>query len=192
MPEIDESFATAFGVKEGGVEAFHQEIRANMERELKEKIESMIKEQAVEILLKANAVEAPKTMVKQEAAGLQEMAKANLRQSGQASTVNLPLTVFEEQAARRVKIGLIIAEIVRQQQFKPDEKLVRARIEQIAQSYAKPQELIDYYYSDEKNLAAIESAVLENQVVDWVVNQVNVEESVASLEEVMNTTDQTF
>lgn len=175
----------------GGVEAFRREIRANMERELKDKVKNMIKEQALDILLKVNAVEAPKSMVKQEATGLQEMAEANLKQSGQTSEIKLPITIFEEQAERRVKIGLIIAEIIRQQQFEPDKKLVRARIEEIAETYAKPQELIDYYYSDNKNLAAIEGAVLEDQVVEWVTNQVNVEESATSLDEVMNTAVET-
>jgi len=140
----------------------------------------------MDILLKINAVEAPKAMVKQEAAGLQEQTNANLRQSGQASSFNLPLELFEEEAKKRVKLGLIIAEIVEQHQIKVDEKRVRAKVEQLAESYEKPQELIDYYYSRKENLATIENIVLEDQVVDWILSQVNVETPATTFDEVMN------
>lgn len=186
LPEIDEAFARAFGVNDGDIAVFHQEIRANMERELKEKIDSMVKEQAMDILLKINAVEAPKAMVKQEAAGLLKQTNANMQQSGQASNINLPLELFEEQATKRVKLGLILAEVVKQQQIKVDDKRVRARVEQSAESYEKPQELIDFYYSKKENLATVENIVLEDQVVDWILSQVNVETPATAFDEVMN------
>jgi len=186
LPEIDEEFAKAFGVTEGGVEGLHKEIRSNMERELKEKVRSVVKEQAMELLLETNDVVVPKALINQEAAALQQQTKQNLAQSGQASSMDLPLNLFENQARRRVALGLILGEVIRENKIELDSERVRARVEQFAQSYEDPQEVIDYYIKDKKQLASIENVVLEDQVVDWIIEQVKVEDSESAFDDLMN------
>ncbi len=186
LPEIDDEFAKAFGVTEGGVEALRKEIRSNMERELAEKIQSQVKEQAMDALLEANDIEVPQALVNQEAEALQQQTKQNMAQSGQASTIDLPLDLFKEQAQRRVALGLIIGEVIKANKIEVDADRVREKVAQFAQSYEDPQEVIDYYYSDPKHLAPIENVVLEDQVVDWVLEQAQVESKEMSFDEVMN------
>ncbi len=186
VPEVDEEFAKAYGVTEGGVEAFRNEIRSNMERELADKIRSDLKEQVMDALLEANQIEVPKALVRQEAQALEQQTKENMAQSGQASTLDLPLELFEDQARRRVALGLIIGEVLRVNDIKVDQDRVRQKVEQFAQSYESPQEVIDYYYSDPNHLGPVENVVLEDQVVDWVLEQAKVEERPASFDEIMN------
>ena len=186
LPEIDDEFAKAFGVSEGGVDALQKEIRANMERELAEKIRDQLKQQAMDALLEVNSVQVPKALVRQEAEALRQQTKSNMEQSGQSSKVELPLDLFEAQAERRVSLGLIIGEVIKRNNIEVDNDRVRKRVEQLAESYEKPQEVIDYYYSDKKYLAPVENVVLEDQVVDWVLDQARVEDAASSFEEVMN------
>ena len=186
LPEIDDEFAKAFGVSEGGVDALQKEIRANMERELAEKIRDQLKQQAMDALLEVNSVQVPKALVRQEAEALRQQTKSNMEQSGQSSKVELPLDLFEAQAERRVSLGLIIGEVIKRNNIEVDNDRVRKRVEQLAESYEKPQEVIDYYYSDKKYLAPVENVVLEDQVVDWVLDQARVEDAAWSFEEVMN------
>ena len=186
LPEIDEEFAKAFGVSEGGVEALHKEIRGNMERELREKIRSVVKEQAMDLLLEAHEIEVPKVLVRQEAETLQRQTKDNLSQGGQKSSIELPLDLFEDQAKRRVALGLILGEVIRENKIELDKDRVRERIEQFAQSYEDPQEVIDYYMHNKEQMASIENVVLEDQVVDWVLASANVEEKAGKFDELMS------
>ena len=166
LPEVDDEFAKVFGVAEGGVNGLHKEIRSNMERELQEKIRGVLKEQAMDLLLEVNEVTVPKALIGQEAAALQQQTKQNMAQNGQTSSIDLPLNLFEDQAKRRVALGLILGEVIRENKIELDNERVRTRVEQFAQSYEDPQEVIDYYLKDKKQLAAIENVVLEEQVVD--------------------------
>ena len=186
LPEVDEEFAKAFGVTEGGVDALHSEIRSNMERELAEKVRGLLKEQAMDALLKVNPIEVPGALIKQEAEALRRQTKANLAQSGQGSGMELPVSLFEDQAKRRVALGLLIAEVIRANEISLDEDRVRAKVEEFAQSYEKPQEVIDYYYGNKEQMAGVHNVVLEDQVVDWVLEQAQVEDKASGFEEVMN------
>ncbi len=186
LPEVDEAFARAFGVTEGGVDEFYAEIRENMERELAEKISGMVKEQAMNALIEAHPMDVPAALVKQEAESLLKQAKANMAQAGQSSTMELPASIFEDQARRRVSLGLIIAEVIRANGIEVDEERVRSKVEEFAQTYEKPQEVVDYYYANKEQLTGIQNLVLEDQVVDWVLEQAQVEEKEAGFDEVMN------
>jgi trigger factor len=186
LPEVDEEFAKIFGVTEGGVEAFQKEIRSNMERELEEKISANVKQQAMDILVESNSFDVPGALIRQEAQALLQQAKANMAQSGQSSQIDLPLSLFEGQAKRRVQLGLVMGEIIKQHNIELDQDRVRAKVEQFAQSYEMPQEVVDYYYSNKQQLAGVENVVLEDQVVDWITQQVKVEEQNSTFEEVMN------
>ncbi|WP_260293566.1 trigger factor [Sedimenticola hydrogenitrophicus] len=186
LPEVNEEFIKAFGVSEEGVDGFYKEIRANMTRELEDKIRGVVKEQAMDALLQVNELEVPKALVSREAQVLLQQTKANLAQGGQGNNINLPVELFEEQARKRVTLGLIIAEVLGSNNIELDEARVRQKIEQFAQSYEDPQQVIDYYYSNKEQLSGIQNLVLEDQVVDWVLDQVTVEDIAKGFDEVMN------
>ncbi|WP_428603266.1 trigger factor [Sedimenticola sp.] len=186
LPEVNEDFIKAFGITEEGVDGFYKEIRANMTRELDDKIRGLVKEQAMDALLQVNALEVPKAMVQREAQVLLQQTKANLAQGGQGNNINLPIELFEDQAKKRVTLGLIIAEVLSSNNIELDEDRVRQKIEQFAQSYEDPQQVIDYYYNNKEQLSGIQNLVLEDQVVDWVLDQVKVEDTTQGFDEVMN------
>lgn len=186
LPEVDDEFVKAFGVTEGGVEALHKEIRGNMERELEEKIRGLVKEQVMDILLEVNPVDVPQALIKQESSALREQTKTNMAQSGQSSNIDLPIELFEEQAKKRVALGLVMSELIKQNGIELDAGRVRAKVEQFAQSYEAPQEVVDYYYSNKEQLAGVENVVVEEQLVDWVLGQAKVEDTDSGFDEVMN------
>ncbi|WP_275100254.1 trigger factor [Sedimenticola hydrogenitrophicus] len=186
LPEVNEEFIKAFGVSEEGVDGFYKEIRANMTRELEDKLRGLVKEQAMDALLQVNELVVPKALVSREAQVLLQQTKANLAQGGQGNNINLPVELFEEQARKRVTLGLIIAEVLGSNNIELDEARVRQKIEQFAQSYEDPQQVIDYYYSNKEQLSGIQNLVLEDQVVDWVLDQVKVEDTAKGFDEVMN------
>ncbi|MCW8882557.1 MAG: trigger factor [Sedimenticola sp.] len=186
LPEVNDEFIKAFGVTEDGVEGFYKEIRGNMTRELQDKIRGLVKEQVMDVLLEVNPLEVPKALVKREAQVLMEQTKANLAQGGQGSNINLPVELFEDQAKKRVSLGLIIAEVLSSNNIELNEDRVREKIEQFAQTYEDPQQVIDYYYNNREQLAGIQNLVLEDQVVDWVLDQVKVEDSETGFDAIMN------
>jgi trigger factor len=184
LPEIDEEFIKAFGVEDGKIETLQKEIRGNMERELEDKLGAMVKERAMDALLEANEIDIPKAMIKKEAQTLKDQTKQNMEQYGQKSEVDLPLDLFKDQAKRRVSLGLLVAEVIKSNEIKLDEDRVKAKIEMFAQTYEKPQEVIDYYNSNAEQMALVQNIVLEEQVVDWVMEQVKVEDVKSSFEEI--------
>jgi len=187
LPEIDEEFLRSLGIGEGGVEALQQDVRKNMERELEQKIRSVLKDRVMDALLEANTVAIPKVMVGREARRLQDQARQEVRSSGGAGKFELPLGLFEEQAKRRVALGLLIAEVVRHNNIKVDPERVRRTVADFAASYEQPDEVVKWYYNDQEQLAAVESVVLEDQVVDWVLEQADVEERPAEFDALMET-----
>jgi trigger factor len=186
LPEVDDEFIKPYGVSEGGVDAFKVEIRSNMVREAEEKIRNQLKQQAMDALLEKNAIDIPQAMVQQEAQALLEQTKANMAQSGHSSDIELPMDLFEDQAKRRVSLGLLIAEVVKANDIQLDEERVRARVEEVAQGYEQPQEVIDYYYSNQQQLAGMQNLVLEEQVVDWVLEQAQVEDKDTPFDDLMD------
>ncbi len=184
IPELDEEFIAAFGMEDGTIETLQSEIRSNMERELEDKIGALVKERAMDALIAANEIPIPKSMVKQEAQTLKEQTKQNMEQYGQQSSMDLPLDLFEDQAKRRVALGLIVAEVIKVNEIKLDEEKVKEKIEIFAQTYEKPQEVIDYYASNQEQLALVQNIVLEEQVVDWVMEQAKIEDVESGFEEI--------
>jgi len=184
LPEIDEEFIKAFGVEGAKVEDLQNEIRANMERELEDKLGAMVKERALDALLEANDLVIPNAMIKKEAQALKEQTKQNMEQYGQKSEMDLPLELFEDQAKRRVSLGLLVAEVIKANEIKLDEDRLNGKIEKFAQTYEKPQDVIDYYNSNAEQMAMIQNIVLEEQVTDWVMEQVKVEDVKSSFEEI--------
>jgi trigger factor len=143
-----------------------------MERELAQRVNARIKERVMDLLVSANAIEIPGVLVREEIRALKDQMRQNLG----GGRMELPDSLFEESARRRVALGLIIAEIVKRNGIKADPARVRAAVEDMASTYEEPHEVISYYYGDRQRLAPVESLVLEEQVVDWVLLQVTVEE----------------
>ncbi len=184
LPEINEEFIKTFGLEDGTIEAMQKEIRSNMERELEDKLGALIKERALDALLEANDVDIPKAMIKKEAESLKDQTKQNMQQYGQQGDIDLPLDLFEDQAKRRVSLGLLVAEVIKANEIKLDEERVKQKIEKFAQTYEKPQEVIDYYNSNAEQMALVQNIVLEEQVVDWVMDRVKVEDVKSSFDEI--------
>lgn len=182
LPELNDEFFARFGVEEGGLEGFRAEVRKNMERELRQAIKSKTKTQVMDGLLATNEVEVPKALIGSEIDRLRQQA---VQQFGGANIKpeQLPAELFEEQAKRRVSLGLIVAEVVKQNDIKPDNDRVRAMVEDLASAYQEPQQVINWYYQNEQQLAEIQSVVLEEQVVDTVLQKAKVTDKQVAYED---------
>ncbi|MEJ2308941.1 MAG: trigger factor [Gammaproteobacteria bacterium] len=184
LPELDDEFARAFGVEEGGIDKLKSDIRENMQREMAQKLNATNKEKVMDLLLENNDFAVPQAMIDSEAQRLKEETKQQMQgQQGQSSSVDLPLDIFREQAERRVKLGMLVAAIVDEHKLEVDEGRVRTTVENFAASYESPQELLDWYYADNERLNPVRNVVLEDQVVDWVTSQVNVTDKQTSFQE---------
>ena len=185
LPELDDEFFASFDVAEGGLEAFRTEVRANMTRELKNANRNNIKNQVIEGLLEIHDVDPPKALVANEINGLRQQA---MQQFGGGKNIDpsmLPDDLFAEQAKRRVILSLVMSEIVSKNDLKPDADTVRGLIEEMAESYEKPEDVIKWYYSDKEQLANIEAMALEDAVIDMVIDKAKVTESSVSYEEAL-------
>lgn len=180
IPEVDEALARSFGIEDGQVEHLYRDVRENLERERRQRVAARVKSQVIDALLETHPIPVPKSLVRDEINALREQAREGL---GAGNKVELPEDLFVESARRRVAIGIILREIVARKGIELDADRVRAQIEELAASYESPQEVIDYYYGDPKRLAPVESKVLEDQVVDWLVTTATVEEDPMSFQE---------
>ena len=181
LPELNDEFFALFGIKEGGLEGFRAEVRKNMERELRQAIKSKIKNQVMEGLLAANPVEVPKALIASEVNNLRVQAVQQF--GGNIKPDQLPAELFEEQAKRRVSLGLIVAEVVKQFELKPDDARVRELIQEMASAYQEPEQVVAWYYKNDQQLNEVRSVVLEEQVVDTVLQKANVTDKSVSYEE---------
>ncbi len=173
LPKLDEAFFEKFGVTEGGEEKFREEVKANMDREKTQAVKSIAKKQVMDTLIEKNKVDIPKALVTAEVRAIRNQM---LQQYGQqASKLDieklLPDSMFTEQAEKRVALGLIVAEIVRQEKLTANKILVRQLIEEAASTYEDSAEVINYYYSNEQLLSNIEAVALEQQVVDLIISK---------------------
>lgn len=189
LPEVDAEFVKAFGVEDGTVEGLRADVAKNMRHELKQKLNAITKERVMDALIAANPMEIPKALVNQEAERMKQQMVQDMQQRGQRSTVDLPASVFAEQARRRVHLGLLVSEIIDQQKLSPTEDQLRETVADFAESYENPQEVIDYYLQDKNARKGIENLVLENLVVEWCVGQMQVTEENRAFSEVMENRD---
>lgn len=178
LPELDDGFANSFGISEGGLDGLRAEVRRNMERELAQTIKNRVKRQVFDALLEQNAIEVPKALVATEVDALARQAEQQGMQSGGREA-------FENEASRRVALGLIIGEIIRRNQLQVDPERVRAEVENLSASYEKPEEVVQYYYSNREALAGVQSYVMEDMVTDWVLDQAQVTEEPATFDSIM-------
>jgi trigger factor len=186
VPELDAEFAKTLGVADGDIAKMRAEIRANVEREVKKRVESRVKEQALQVLLEAAPLEVPKSLVGMEATGMAERAIADLKARGvNPEQVPINADAFQETARRRVALGLIIAELQDKENLKPKPAEVRALIEQEAQSYEKPAEVVKWFYMQPQRLSEMEALALETNVVKWVLTKAKVLDKPVSFDELM-------
>jgi trigger factor len=181
LPELNEEFFKQFGIKETGVEGFRAEVRKNMERELRQAVKTKVKNQVMDGLLAANPIEVPKALLENEVNRLRVQAVQQF--GGNIKPDQLPAELFEEQAKRRVELGLIVAEVVKQFDLKPDDARVRDLIQEMASAYQEPEQVVAWYYKNEQQMNEVRSVVLEEQVVDTVLQKASVTDKTVSYEE---------
>ncbi|MFD2166269.1 trigger factor [Thalassotalea euphylliae] len=187
LPEVDEEFAKLFGVEEGGVDALREEVAKNMGRELTQAIKAKTKEQVIEGLLESHEVELPAALVAQEVDVLRQQALQ--RFGGQMDPKNmpqLPAEMFEEQAKRRVKVGLLLGEVIKLNELKVDEAKVNELIESAASAYEDPAEVIEYYKTNKEMNQQMQNVALEEQAVEFVLDKAKVKDKKASFKDIMN------
>ncbi|HXJ53202.1 MAG TPA: trigger factor [Burkholderiales bacterium] len=186
LPEIDAEFAKSLGVADGDVEKMRGEIRANVEREVKKRVEARVKNQTMEALLAATPLELPKALIEMEAQNLVQRAAQDLQGRGvKPEQINLNPQQFEEAAKRRVALGLIIAELARAENLQPKPAEVRALVEQEAQSYESPAEVVKWFYMQPQRLSEMEAMALEANVVKWVLSKATVRQRDMAFDELM-------
>jgi len=181
LPEIDEEFAKMFSAT-GNLSDLRNDIRSNMDRELDSRVTASVKEQAMQALLETNDLEVPVALIEEEAGSLKKQAEAEMANNPSGNNVKqeLPLELFMDNAKRRVSLGLIIGEVIKANNIEVDADRLKAKVEQIAADYEDPKTVVDWYYNNKEQLSQLENVVLEEQVVDWVLDQAKVEEEQTS------------
>lgn len=186
LPELDAEFAKSLGVKDGDLVKMRIEVRANLEREVKKRLQAKVKAQVMDALLASTPIDAPTALVEAEAGQMAEKALKDLQERGMAGN-NMPVepSWFTNSATRRVKLGLILAELVKAQDLhaKPDQ--VRAIVDEFALTFEDPQEVVRWYYSQPQRLAEAEALVMENNVVEWMLARAQVAEKAVPFDELM-------
>lgn len=182
LPELDDAFFTSFGVDEGGKEAFFDAVKQNMARELEQATRGRVKSDLFDRLVAANPVSVPRSLVEQE---IDSMIEQMQQRTGIKAKSGLPRELFTEQAERRVALGLLVGELVKASALQPDPARVRQAIESHASGYENPDEVVKWFYGNREQLSSVEMAVLEDQVVDWVLERTKVVDEQIPFEEMM-------
>ncbi|BCX87816.1 trigger factor [Methylomarinovum tepidoasis] len=185
LPEVDAEFVKEYGVESGDVEEFRREVRANLERQLHTALKERIKERVLDALFEKNPIPVPEGLVKQEMQrALQPLAEA-LKQNPQLLE-QLPLDNLRESARKRVALGLLLAEVIRANDLKADPEKVREAVEELAQSYEDPQAVVEWFYDNSEQLAQIESQVLEERAIEWILEHAKVTEEPVKFQDLIN------
>ena len=186
LPEIDAEFAIGMGIADGDITKMRSEIEANLKREVKRRIEAKIKDQVMEALIKANPISLPSSLVEMEIQRLMQAARQDMEQRGMKNA-DFPIQPewFTEQAKRRVTLGLILAELVKTEKLQATPEQVRAMVEETAQSYEQPEEIIRWYYAQPQRLGEVEGVAIESNVVEWVLSKAKVTDKAAAFDELM-------
>jgi trigger factor len=186
LPEINVEFAKNFGVQDGDLEKLQRDIKDNLLGEVKTRAQARIKDQAMQALLNATQVELPQSLVDMEIHRLMENTRKDLESRGvKTKDTPMPHDLFQERAKRRVNLGLIIAELIKIHDLRPKPEQVRTIVEEHAQSYEHPDQVVKWYYSAPERLNDIEALVLEDNVVEWVMKQSKVEDKPMGFDELM-------
>ena len=183
LPEVDDEFAKAFGVEEGGLEAFMKEVRGNMTRELEQTVKQRMKDALMDALVQNNPIEVPGALVQQEIGSLQQDAG---RRMGIQDQSKLPAPeLFAETARKRVTVGLLIGEVIRQNELKLDAAKVEEKLVQLTADYDDAENMINMYRGNAQAMGQVQNLVMEEQVVEWLLEKVTVSDKKATFKELM-------
>ncbi len=187
LPYVDNDLALSLGIADGTVEGLRADIRKNLEREVKFRLLARNKQAAMDALLTTCELDLPKSVVQAELDRLLENARADLKQRGvqDADKVEIPADLFRPQAERRVRLGLVVTELVRTHGLQAKSEQIRAHIEELAASYEQPADVIRWYTGDNRRMAEVEAVVLENNVAEFVLSRASITDKFVSFEELM-------
>lgn len=184
LPEVNEEFARSFGVKNGDLDAFRQEVADNLARERDDRVRRLTRTRVLDALIRENELEVPEKLVEREIESMIAMSRTMLEQQGlPTDEFNPDREQYRADAERRVAMGLILSEVVRENDVKPDADRVRERIEKMAASYEQPEAFKQWYYSSRERMQQIESMVLEEQVVELLLEGADTKDETISLQE---------
>ncbi|MBC7732420.1 MAG: trigger factor [Bacteriovorax sp.] len=187
LPEVNEAFAKSLGIADSTVEGLRADVKKNLEREVKFRVLARNKASVMDALVTASELDVPKALVAGETERMVEAARADLKKRGvkDADTAPIPAEIFQPQAEKRVRLGLVVGELVRANnlQAKPDQ--LQKHIEEMSQSYEKPSEVVRWYLGDRQRLAEVEAVVVENNVADFVLGKAKVTDKVLPFDELM-------
>ena len=187
LPEVNEALVKSLGIADGSVEALRADIKKNLEREVKFRLQARNKQAVMDALVSVAELDLPKASVQSEVARLMESARADLKQRGikDAEKAEIPEDIFLPQAERRVRLGLVVAELVKANKLEATPEQLKAHVDELAASYEKPEEVVRWYFGDRQRLAEVEAVVIENNVTEFVLGKAKVSDKVVSFEELM-------
>ncbi|QXL85617.1 trigger factor [Comamonas sp. NLF-1-9] len=187
LPEVNEQFVKSLGIEGGTVESLRADVRKNLEREVKFRLQARNKQAVMDALLAHAELDLPNAIVQAEIERLLEGARADLKARGikDADKADIPEDVVRPQAERRVRLGLVVAELVRANELQAKPEQLKAHVEELASSYEKPQDVVKWYYGDRDRLAEVEAVVVENNVTDFVLGKAKVTDKAVSFDELM-------
>ncbi len=187
LPAVDEAFAKALNIKAGTVEAMRADVQKNLEREVKFRVLARNKGAVMDALVSVATLDLPKALVDNERERMVLAARADLKQRGvkDADTAPIPAELFQAQSERRVRLGLVVAELVRTHALQAKPAQLQAHIEEISQSYEKPADVVRWYLGDRQRMAEVEAAVIENNVTEFVLGKAQVNDKAVPFDELM-------
>lgn len=188
LPEVNEAFAKSLGITDGTVEGLRADVKKNLEREVKFRVLARNKAAVMDALVKVAELDVPKALVANETERMVANARADLKKRGvkDADNAPIPAELFQPQAEKRVRLGLVVAELVRQNNLQAKPEQLQAHIEELAQSYEKPSEVVRWYLGDRQRMAEVEAVVIENNVADFVLGKAKVTEKALPFDELMS------
>ncbi len=190
LPEIDEDFVKTYGIKDGSIESFNADVRSNMEKEFTLGLKAKLKNSVMDALYEKVQITVPNTLIDQEIQTMMKPYHENAKKQGmRLEDLDLPTDAFEIQAKRRVALGLILGEIIKNNDIKIDDDKVRSTVEEMASSYESPENFVNWYYADEKRLNEVKQIVLEAETVDWIVNQAHVSDENAIFSDITDNSE---
>jgi trigger factor len=187
LPEVNEAFAKSLGIEDATVESLRADIKKNLEREVKFRLLARNKQSVMDALVSKAELDLPKSSVQSEVDRMIEQARADLKQRGIKDADNAPIPddIFRPQAERRVRLGLVVAELVRTNELQAKPEQIKQHVEELAASYEKPAEVVRWYYSDPRRLAEVEAIVIENNVTEFMLARAKVADKKVSFDELM-------
>jgi len=187
LPELDEEFAKLFGIEDGDLEKLKAEVKRNMQRELDQALKTKLKEQVIAGLIDKNPINLPAALVEQEIDALRKQSLERFGQQGnQANLPELPDELFDENARRRVAVGLLLGEVINQKEIKADSARVEEMIATSASAYEDPQEVIEYYKTNQELMTQMENLAVEDQAIDSLLENAKVSEVAKDFDDIMN------